>query len=294
MPQSYRSHAEHILDSMKHRRVRCGSDSSGGGQVTTSEQPRSEVQRIFGAAASAYAVSAVHASGRDLAALVEAAQLTGNERVLDIGCGAGHTALAVAPKAASVVALDVTQEMLDVAAHLAQQRGVTNISFRLADVAALPFPDASFDVVTSRFSAHHYEDPARAIQEAARVLRPGGRLLLADTIAPEIPALDTFYNAAELLRDGSHIRNWRISEWQRMCVAAGLTSEVIFEMMIDLDGENWVQRLQTPPDNVIAIKTLFRAATPAATSFFDLRTGDTPESSPWGWHIPMAIIRANR
>ncbi|MBI2761343.1 MAG: hypothetical protein HYX51_07965, partial [Chloroflexi bacterium] len=130
--------------------------------------------------------------------------------------------------------------------------------------------------------------------EAARVLRPGGRLLLADTIAPETPALDTFYNAAELLRDGSHVRNWRISEWQRMFADAGSKSEVVFEMMIDLDGDSWAQRLQTPPDNVIAIKTLFRAATPSARSFFGLRAGDTPQSSPWGWHIPMAVIRGRR
>ena len=138
------------------------------------------IQSQFGAVAANYATSAVHAGGADLQALVAAARLTGEERVLDIGCGAGHTALAVAPGAASVTAVDLTREMLEVAAALARERGITNITFEPADVSALPFPDATFDIVTSRYSAHHYGAPEKALAEAARVLRPGGRLLLVE------------------------------------------------------------------------------------------------------------------
>jgi len=189
--------------------------------TTSADQTNASVRGQFGAVAAAYAASGVHSSGPDLRALVEAAALTGTERVLDMGCGAGHTALAVAPLAARVAAVDLTPQMIGVAEALAAERGATNVTFRLADVTALPFEDASFDVVTCRFSAHHYADPARAVREAARVLRPGGRFLLVDTIAPEDPALDTFYQAAELLRDISHVRNWRGSEWSAMLAAAG-------------------------------------------------------------------------
>ena len=247
------------------------------------------VQRQFGAVAAAYATSAVHTSGPDLAALVEAAALTGAERVLDLGCGAGHTALALAPRAAAVTAVDVTPEMLAVAGSLAAGRGVTNIVFRHADVAALPFPNGSFDLVVSRYSAHHYADPARALAEAARVLRPGGRFLLVDTVAPEDPALDTFYNAAELLRDGSHVRNWRISEWQRFFAGASFTFEVLFRMQLDLDGDSWVQRSQTPPAKIEALKTLFASASPASREAFALRHGDG-----WGWRIPVALLQGER
>src|SRR5262245_28193095 len=136
------------------------------------------VQRQWGPIAASYATSSYHANGPDLARLREAAALTRTEQVLDLGCGAGHTALAVAPHAAAVTAVDLTPEMLEVAAGLAAERGITNITFRQANAASLPFPDGSFDLVTSRMSAHHYADPTAALHEAARVLRPSGMLLL--------------------------------------------------------------------------------------------------------------------
>jgi SAM-dependent methyltransferase len=254
--------------------------------MTTTESSADPVQRQWGAVAAAYATSSYHANGPDLAKLREAAALTGTERVLDLGCGAGHTALALAPHAASVVAVDLTPEMLDVAAGLAVERGVTNISFRQANAAALPFEDASFDLVTSRMSAHHYADPVAALREAARVLRPSGSLLLIDTVSPAEPALDTFYNAVELLRDGSHARNWRLSEWHRMMAEAGFRPETLYEFTIELPGESWVTRSRTPPDLVAAIRSLFAHATSAARACFVLRDGDD-----WGWTIPAALLR---
>ncbi len=251
----------------------------------SSESP-SPAERQFGPIAAAYAASPIHASGPDLAALIDAAGLFGHERVLDIGCGADHTALAAAPRAAAVTAVDVTPEMLETAARLAAERGITNITFRRADASDLPFPDDSFDVVTSRYSAHHFADPARAVAEAARVLRPGGRLLLADTVAPDRPALDTFFNAAELLRDGSHVRNWRIAEWMGFMAAVGFEPALRSEWTIDLDGPSWVARSQTPPDMVAALRALFRAATPEASAAFAIREG-----GDWGWRIPAALIR---
>jgi len=229
------------------------------------------VRRQFGAAATAYATSSVHASGPDLHALVEAARLTGAERVLDLGCGAGHTSLALASRAASVTAVDLTAEMLAVAEALAQERNLANMTFELADVAALPFPAGSFDLVVSRYAAHHFAAPERALAETRRVLRPGGAFLLVDTVAPEDAALDTFFNTIELLRDDSHVRNWRGSEWVRMLQAAGFDATIRERFAIALDGASWVARMQTPPSRVAMIRELFATASPARRAGFEIR-----------------------
>lgn len=252
-------------------------------------QRQSPVQRQFGAIASEYAVSTVHRDGADLGLLIESAGFTGSERVLDLGCGAGHTALAAAHRAAEVVALDVTPEMLAVARRLAQEAGLSNVSFRHASATELPFDNGSFDVVTSRFAAHHFHDPAPAMAEAARVLRPGGVLLLVDTVAPEDGALDTFFNAAELLRDPSHVRNWRVSEWEAMLRAAGMQPETLSRSAIELDGQEWVRRSRTAAERVDGIKALFAGAPAAVQETFAPRLGDA-----WGWRIPIALIRARK
>src|SRR5689334_2339222 len=95
---------------------------------------KASVQNQFGLSADNYATSAVHVGGPDLTAMVGAADLQGGERVLDVGCGAGHTALAFAQYAAEVVAVDLTLAMLTAARRLATERGVTNIKFERGDV----------------------------------------------------------------------------------------------------------------------------------------------------------------
>ncbi len=246
------------------------------------------VQQQFGPSAGAYATFSYHASGPDLPVIVEAAGLTGNERVLDLGTGAGHTAMACARHAASVVAVDVTPQMLATAADLAASRRITTIEFREADAAHLPFADGEFDVVTCRVAAHHFADVRRAIDEAYRVLRPGGRFILADTIAPEDAAADTFLNAIELLRDPSHVRDYRGSEWLRMLRTAGFEAEMVYRMILALDGAEWVARQRTPTEHVAVIRGLLRRASPALRAQFEIR------DEPWGFAQPIAVIRAVR
>lgn len=251
--------------------------------------PETAVQRQFGAIARAYAESPIHRGSPDLQALIDAAAFTPTDRVLDLGCGAGHTALAAARLAGEVVALDVTPEMLAVAQSLAEEAGLRNVSFRHGSATNLPFEDNSFDAVTTRYSAHHFDDPAAAVREAARILRPGGRLLLVDTVAPEDPALDTFNNAVELLRDPSHVRNCRVSEWLRLMTEAGLSTETVMQDTLDLEGESWVARSRTAPERVAALRRLFADATPAAQQEFALTNRDS-----WGWRIPIALFRATK
>jgi ubiquinone/menaquinone biosynthesis C-methylase UbiE len=210
---------------------------------------------------------------------------TGRERVLDVGCGAGHTALAFAPRVAEVVALDLTDAMLDQTLELATERGFANVRVQRGDAADLPFPDDRFDVVTSRLSAHHYADAGAAVREAARVLAPGGIFLLSDTVAPEEPARDTFLNCFELLRDASHVRDYRISEWRGMLRDAGFEPEQLGQWKIEQDFDPWVERIGTHPDAVAGLRALFDHVPQEVRSTFDIR-GD----GDYAFTLQLALI----
>lgn len=242
------------------------------------------VQERFGAVADRYARSRGHLAGPDLDALVTAARLVGRETVLDVGCGTGHTTRAVARPAARVVGLDLTEAMLSEARRLAAEDGLANVEFRRGDAEALPFDDESFDAVTCRLCAHHFGDPRQAVREAARVLRPGGRFVLVDSIAPEEPALDTFLNCIELLRDGSHVRDHRLSEWRAWLVSAGLRIEEESHHPMLLDFGSWFERMQTPEPLARAVRALFDDASDAVRATFAYR------AEAGTWTIPIALV----
>ncbi len=247
------------------------------------------IRQQFGAAASNYAASGVHSGGPNLDAMLERAGLRGDERVLDVGCGAGHTALAFARHAREVVALDMTQEMLDEAKRLAAQRGLANLGFELGDAARLPFPDDSFDVVTSRFCAHHYADPSRATREAARVLKSGGRYLLVDTIALEDGVQDTYLNAIEVLRDPSHVRDYSASQWLGMFADAGFEAQLFAQWKLRLEFEPWLQRIGTPRTLAEGIRSLLDAAPREVREALELS-----EATGCDFTIPVGLVEGLR
>src|SRR6202008_3961440 len=147
----------------------------------------------------------IHAQGADLESLAALVEADSRAQVLDLGCGAGHVSFAVAPRAKSVVAYDLSTDMLDVVARAAKDRGVGNTTTRQGVAEQLPFPDATFDRVLSRYSAHHWRDFEAGLREVARVLKPGGIAGFLDAVSPARPLLDTFLQAVELLRDPSHL-----------------------------------------------------------------------------------------
>jgi ubiquinone/menaquinone biosynthesis C-methylase UbiE len=248
---------------------------------------KNSVQRQFTPVAANYATSAVHVAGPDLIAMLNAVALRGVERVLDAGCGAGHTALAFAPRVAEVVALDLTEAMLAQGRKLAKQRDITNITFRRGDVEKLAFDDASFDLVTSRYSAHHYPHPLMALREFARVLKPGGSVLLVDVVSPDEPAQDTFLNAVELLRDPSHVRDHTVEQWLRMLVTAGLAGEALGHWPLRLEFESWVARMNTPFLAITQIRTLIEGAPR------EIRAGLAIDEG-YSFSVPTALIHGQR
>ena len=184
-------------------------------------------QQIFGERAAWYTTSAAHTDKAVLDRVVALAQPRPGALALDVATGAGHTAFALAPHVGQVIATDITPEMLAEGRKLRTERGVTNVEFREADVANLPFDDETFDRVTCRRAAHHFLDIARALREMRRVLKRNGRLVIDDRSVPEDDFVDATMNRLDWLHDESHVREYRANEWKRMLSEAGFAVEAI-------------------------------------------------------------------
>ncbi|MDR3692160.1 MAG: methyltransferase domain-containing protein [Fimbriimonas sp.] len=231
-----------------------------------SDQIHRLVASNFGPVAANYATSAGHANKQALAELVELIVPASDSVMLDIATGAGNVALAFSPYVAKVVAFDLTPAMLEQTLRSARERRIGNVEAVQGVAEELPFENRAFDLVTVRLAPHHYADIVKAVNEMARVLRPGGKLLIVDTTVPEDDELDREINEIEWIRDDSHVRNYRPSEWRRMVESAGLqvlSEEIKFYTEgFEMDFDAWVERIRTPAPNVAELRRRLHSASP--------------------------------
>jgi ubiquinone/menaquinone biosynthesis C-methylase UbiE len=214
------------------------------------------VAKQFSPRAAAYVQSAVHAQGEDLVELAEFAKQNSFARALDLGCGGGHASFTIAPHVGEIVAYDLSDEMLAAVAAEAGNRGFTNIVTQQGAVEKLPFPDARFDFVVTRYSAHHWHDIRAGLREARRVSKPGAAAMFMDAVPPPHPLLDTFIQTIEMLRDPSHVRDYSVAEWTAMLREAGFEPSLPTERRIHLNFASWIARMQTAPVYAEAIRAL--------------------------------------
>lgn len=158
----------------------------------TPQSKRQYVRQLFATIADRYdLITRVLSYGQDArwkATLVRMAEVRAGERALDLACGTGDIAFAAAAQGARAVGLDITYRML----QLAQAKS-TAARFITGDMTSLPFRAASFDLVTTGYGLRNVPDLDLAIDEIARVLRPGGRLLSLDFNRPESAVIRALY-----------------------------------------------------------------------------------------------------
>jgi ubiquinone/menaquinone biosynthesis C-methylase UbiE len=225
----------------------------------------------FGPRANAYVESAVHARGEDLVALEAMVEKAAPARALDLGSGGGHVAYLLARHAKAVAAVDLSAEMLAAVAETAKSKGLTNIEIHRASVERLAFADDSFDLVVSRYSAHHWHDFEGGLREARRVAKPGAPVVMMDVFTPGAPLLDTHLQSVELLRDTSHVRNYTLAEWSEALARAGLTLKSARTWRLHLEFESWIARMRTPEVFSAAIRALQTGAPKDVRDYFAIK-----------------------
>jgi ubiquinone/menaquinone biosynthesis C-methylase UbiE len=172
--------------------------------------------------------------------MLSATEPRADDEVLDVACGPGVVACALAEVARHVTGIDITPTMLEHARALQATRGLSNVDWQLGDVEHLPFDEGSFSFVISRYAIHHLQDPQRVVAEMARVCRRGGRVTLIDS-APTPDKADAF-NATERMRDPSHTAALTPAALQALLAHAGL--QVVRSQMYawEVDAQGLINR----------------------------------------------------
>ena len=249
----------------------------------------SSAQRMFGSQAGMYATSQVHIHDNRLTTLQRMiAERPAPPWAIDLGTGAGFTAFAAAEQAGLVVASDVTLEMLLETRRIAGDRGLGNVALCQNRAEDLPFAGDSIDLVTCRAAGHHFTDLDAAFAEIHRILKPGGSLVMADSVSPEDDALADWYNDVELRRDFSHVENRKVSVLLQMLADRGLNVVEQYDERTYMTFNDWVKRTATPEPEVISLRRDFLNATPQAKATFLIEQQGDDFAFAW----PSLVFRA--
>jgi ubiquinone/menaquinone biosynthesis C-methylase UbiE len=220
--------------------------------------------------------------------LIEASGAGPDDTVLDVACGGGIVVCAFARVVKHATGIDLTPAMIERSKQLQQEKGLTNVSWKLADVLPLPFPDASFSIVTSRFAFHHFLDPFAVLGEMKRVCTPGGKIVVVDS-SPAAEKAAAF-NAMEKLRDPSHTRALPLAELKGLFTRHGLPEPTHSWYRLESDLESLLARSFPNPGDDDKIRALFRSS--IKDDALDIKAKQ--EGSLIVYGFPVAILVAPR
>jgi len=240
--------------------------------------------------ATPFSTATTIASEEALRLLVDACGAGRDDTVLDVACGGGLVVCAFAQVVRAAEGIDITPAMLDRARALATEKGLTNTRWRQGEAVPLPYADASFTIVTSRFTFHHFQDPLAVLREMTRVCAPGGRVAVVDTDASSDPVKAAAFNRMERLRDPSHVRAMPAAELIGLFEAAGLSAprRRSYELRDDLD--NLLRRSFPNPGDDDKIRALFRASAGDDRLGIPIRL----EADHIHYAYPVAVLVADR
>jgi SAM-dependent methyltransferase len=183
--------------------------------------------------------------------LLDAAGPAPDQSVLDVACGPGIVAAALAPRARRVVGIDLTPQMIELARERCASEGADNVSFEVGDVSELPYEDGSFERVVCRYALHHMSDPAAVVNEMARVCAPGGRVAVADMVVGDDAEAARRFNDAERLRDPSHARAMPLEEHLGLMRRAGLEPSHFGSYLLPMELHALLARSSAPDEDAV-------------------------------------------
>ncbi len=189
--------------------------------------------------------------------LIDLSGVSASDTVLDLACGPGLVACEFAPFAHHVTGIDLTPKMIEQAEERQKARGLANLSFQVGDVLPLPFPDASFSVVLTRYSFHHFLDPKAVLEEMVRVCKPGGKILVIDVVQP--PDKVEAYDRLEKLRDPSHVHALTYPEMAGLIAGSGLLEIRTARYKVEGELEQQLKASFPNPGDDEVIRAMFRA-----------------------------------
>jgi SAM-dependent methyltransferase len=215
----------------------------------------------FDRQAALYAASPVHRYGPSLPVLVEYAEPRAEDVVLDVATGTGNAAFALAGAVQSVVGLDLSDGMIAQARSRAEHEEIKNVRFEIGSAEEMPFPDASFTLVVARHAPHHFRHVDRFLAEVRRVLRPGGRFVMADQVSP-LPETSEWIHTWQQTRDGSHFLQRTVAQWKELAAAAGLrwVKDTLVPYRMETD---WWFRQSGSSEEAIAVLKAHAKSSPA-------------------------------
>jgi len=169
--------------------------------------------------------------------LIECASTTNRDTVLDVACGPGLVACEFARHCTHVTGIDITPAMIEQARKRQQELGLANLTWAVGPALPLPYADNSFSLVITRYSFHHFQEPAAALAEMIRVCTPGGRVLVADVAM--VPEKAAAYDRLELMRDPSHTHALTTEEFSALFLNSGLEecSRSAYDVEIELEAQ---------------------------------------------------------